>query len=166
MCSDEISRTKRNRAYWINNDVPEDWCDGLRSMDPDTYMDPGCTVQTYPGYGKDCVRPLGASWSDDPVGPVTNTCKPLLVNDQTNDEAHHVRPHVQHGQGALRRSLQKSTQLQSSSGPARSSFGVPRHGPRGMLRMSSSSSVIRVTSCQHACHSRHAQLQGRYLWLG
>ena len=56
-------------------------------------MDPGRTVQTYPAFGKDCVRPLGASWSDGPEGPVANTGRPLLVNDQTKDEAQHVRPH-------------------------------------------------------------------------
>ena len=89
----EISHTKRNRAYWTNIDVPEDWHDGLRRRDPDTCMDPGRTVQTYPAFGKDCVRPLGASWSDGPEGPVANTGRPLLVNDQTKDEAQHVQPH-------------------------------------------------------------------------
>ena len=56
-------------------------------------MDPGRTVQTYPAFGKDCVRPLGASWSDGPEVPVASTGRPLLVNDQTRDEAQHVRPH-------------------------------------------------------------------------
>ena len=56
-------------------------------------MAPGRTVQIYPAFGKDCVRPLGASWSDGPEGPVANTGRPLLVNDRTRDEAHHVRPH-------------------------------------------------------------------------
>ena len=93
VCADEISHTKRNRAYWTNIDVPEDWRDGLSPRDPDTCMDPGRTVQTYPAFGKDCVRPLGASWSDGPEGPVANTGRPLLVNDQTKDEAQHVRPH-------------------------------------------------------------------------
>ena len=54
-------------------------------------MGPGRTAQTYPA--KDSVRPLGASWSDGPDGPVANTGRPLLVNDQTRDEAQHVRPH-------------------------------------------------------------------------
>ena len=71
----------------------EDWREGLRPRDPDTCMDPGRTVQTYPASGKDYVRPLGASWSDGPEGPVANTRRPLLVNDQTRDEAQHVRPH-------------------------------------------------------------------------
>ena len=56
-------------------------------------MDPGRTVQTYPAFGKDCVRPLGAPWSDGPEGPVANTGRPLLVNDQPKDEAKHIRPH-------------------------------------------------------------------------
>ena len=66
VCSDEISHTKRNRAYWTNIDVPEDWREGLRPRDPDTCMGHGRTVQTYPAFVKDCVRPLSASWSDGP----------------------------------------------------------------------------------------------------
>ena len=93
VCSDEISHTKHNRAYWTNIDVPEDWRDGLRPRDLNTCMDPGRTAQTYPACGKDCVRPLGASWMDCPEGPVANMGRPVLVNGQTKDEAQHVRPH-------------------------------------------------------------------------
>ena len=46
VCSDEIRHTKRNRAYWTNIDVPEDWRQELRPRDPDTCMDPGRTVQS------------------------------------------------------------------------------------------------------------------------
>ena len=53
----------------------------------------GPWTHCHPAFGKDCVRPLGASWSDGPEGPVANTGRPLLVNDQTKDEAQHVRPH-------------------------------------------------------------------------
>ena len=70
--SDEISHTKRSRAYWTNIDVPDTWRDGSRPRDPDTCMYPGRTVQTYPAFGKVCVRPLGASWSGGPEGPVAN----------------------------------------------------------------------------------------------
>ena len=93
VCADEISYTKRNRTYWTNVDVPEDWREGLSPRDPDTCMDPGRAVQTYPAFGKDCVGPLGASWPEGPEGPVANTGRPLLVNDQTRDAAQHVRPH-------------------------------------------------------------------------
>ena len=72
VCSDKISHTKRNCAYWTNIAVPDTWCNGLRPRDPDTCMDPGRTVQTYPAFGKNCVRPLGASWTDDPEGPRSN----------------------------------------------------------------------------------------------
>ena len=92
--ADEISFTKRNRACWTNIDVPAEWRDGLRPLDADTCMDPGRTIQTYLSYGKTCVRPLGASWRDGSDGtPIANTGKPLLVTDQTKDEAQHVRPH-------------------------------------------------------------------------
>ena len=40
VCADEISYTKRNRAYWTNIDVPEDWRVGLSPRDPDTCMGP------------------------------------------------------------------------------------------------------------------------------
>ena len=56
-------------------------------------MDPGCTVQTYLAFGEDCVRSLGASCSDGSEGPVANTGRPLLANDQTKDEAQLIQPH-------------------------------------------------------------------------
>ena len=36
---------------------------------------------------------LGASWLDGLEGPVANMGQPLLVNDQTRDEAQHIQLH-------------------------------------------------------------------------
>ena len=77
----------------MKEDWDEVWREGLTPRNPDTCMDPGRTVLTYPAFGKDCVSPLGESWSDGPEDPVANTGQPLLVNDQAGDETHHVRPH-------------------------------------------------------------------------
>ena len=34
VCADEISHTKRNRAYWTNIDVPDGWREGLKPKGP------------------------------------------------------------------------------------------------------------------------------------
>ena len=87
------STTKRRRAYWTNLDLPPDWKEGYGPIDPNTCMDPGRKVQRYMAEGRLCTRPLGAKWMETNGIIVQDTSKPLLVDDETEDEPQFIRPH-------------------------------------------------------------------------
>ena len=87
------STTKRRRAYWTNLDLPPDWKEGYEPIDPNTCMDPGRKVQRYMAEGRLCTRPLGAKWMETNGIIVQDTSKPLLVDDETEDEPQFIRPH-------------------------------------------------------------------------
>ena len=96
--SQDWSTTKRNRAYWHNCEAlrsePLAWVEeGMRPIDPDSCMDKGRTIVKYSANGRDCVRPLSASWTGDPANPVCATQKKnLVVDEKSPGEYFDIRP--------------------------------------------------------------------------
>jgi hypothetical protein len=90
--SQDFSYTKRNRVYWHNfsmlQAVPAPW----PRMDPNECMDTGRKLQTYTVYGRECVRPIGKSWTGDPNSLVADTSLPVLVDDDAFSCDQHLRP--------------------------------------------------------------------------
>jgi hypothetical protein len=75
---------------------------GGPSPDPNDCMGPGRTVQTYHAYGQPYMRPVGGSWTGDPLHPVADTSLPVLVDDVQCNAPHHIRPEEAEGLQGIR----------------------------------------------------------------
>ena len=56
-------------------------------------MDPGRKVDTYTAYGRQCVRPIGKSWTGPAEQPIAATRLPVLVHDEKFRQPQQLRPH-------------------------------------------------------------------------
>ena len=86
--ADCCSFTRRRRAYWTNMPLPDTFLDGCTPGDPDSCMDEGRIITKYKAWGKDCVYPIGASWSGPHDNPYAYSARAILVNGHL-----HLRPH-------------------------------------------------------------------------
>ena len=90
---DYDSYTKRNRSYWHNFEALR--TEGLPPKsyrDPNECMEPGRTIVTYTAYGRECVRPIGASWKGPSESPYADTQKAVKVKDEKFKELQELYP--------------------------------------------------------------------------
>ena len=55
-------------------------------------MEPGRTIVTYTAYGRECVRPIGASWKGPSESPYADTQKAVKVKDEKFKELQDLYP--------------------------------------------------------------------------
>ena len=90
---DYDSYTKRNRSYWHNFKALR--AEGLPPKsykDPNECREPGRTIVTYTAYGRECVRPIGASWKGPSESPYADTQKAVKVKDEKFTELQDLYP--------------------------------------------------------------------------
>jgi hypothetical protein len=90
---DIVSFTRRNRMYWTNIPLPDDFGHDWRPLDPNTCMDDGRRVILYLAHGKECVYPLGASWAGPSDNPRSDTSRAVKVKDAEHDTPQDLRLH-------------------------------------------------------------------------
>ena len=61
-------------------------------LDPNDCILPGRTVLTYRASGRQCVRPIGKSWSGPVDKPIADTRLPILVRDEKFEDDQHLLP--------------------------------------------------------------------------
>ena len=90
----DFSYTKRNRAYWTNMKIPENYFETHKSPKTDWHncANPGRTIDTYMVSGREFVRPIGKSWRGDPFKPEADTSLPVFVHDVKFKEPQHLEP--------------------------------------------------------------------------